>query len=168
MAIGLERRGSSRSGSSRRVERRVYVAAAPHRVWAALHESATASRLFPELTLAAADPSWPAAGASRQGILRLGLLRSPVRVESLEARPDAAFRIAVTSAGFAMEWGWRLEALAGGTRVVHDGQFDAADRWASLLVRLGRESAGALADAHLRALKELTERGRSEATGPAA
>jgi hypothetical protein len=157
-----------RSGPSRRVERRVYVKAAPRHVWAALHDADTADGLFPELALGPADPSWPAAGASRLGVLRLGLLRTNVRLESLEARPDTAFRLIVTSDEFTLEWGWRLEPLAGGTRVVHDGAFEAYDRWASLLVRLGRDSAGALADAHLRALKLAAEQAWSEARGPAA
>ncbi len=144
----------------------MYIKASPRDVWTTL--ASDAPELMPELSLGPADPSWPAAGANRLGVLRLGLLRTHVRLESLEARPDTAFRLVVTSDEFALEWGWRLEPLAGGTRVVHDGAFDAYDRWASLLVRLGRESAGALADAHLRALKEIAERIWTEARGPAA
>jgi hypothetical protein len=37
-----------------------------------------------------------------------------------------------------------------------------------VLVRLGRESIGQLADAHLRALKELAEMSTEAAAGPAA
>jgi hypothetical protein len=150
------------------VERRVYIKAAPRDVWTSLHDASVAARLMPELSLGPTDPSWPAAGAARGGVLRIGLLRTNVRLESLEARPDTAFRLIVSADEFTLEWGWRLEPLAGGTRVVHDGAFEAHDRWASLLVRLGRESAGALAEAHLRALKGVAEQTWTEARGPAA
>ena len=70
--------------------------------------------------------------------------------------------------GFEIGWSWSLEPLAGGTRVVHEGWFETYDRWAGVLVRLGRESIGQLADDHLRALKELAETPREVAAGPAA
>jgi hypothetical protein len=114
------------------------------------------------------DPTWPAAGSVRFGEAHLGLLRTAVRIESLEARPATTFRLLVTGAEFSIEWGWRLEPTAGGTRVIHDGSFDTFDRWAGLLVRLGRESVAALAEEHLRALKDLAESGWGEAAGPAA
>ena len=41
--------------------------------------------------------------------------------------------------------------------MIHDGWFETRDRWAGVLVRLGRGSIGQLADAHLRALKDLAE-----------
>jgi hypothetical protein len=121
-----------------------------------------------ELSLGTADPSWPAAGSVRHGEAHLGLLRTAVRVESLEARPQTTSRLVVDAASFSIEWGWRLEAVAGGTRVIHDGTFDTSDRWAGVLVRLGRESIGGLAESHLRALKERAETEVGEAAGPAA
>jgi carbon monoxide dehydrogenase subunit G len=150
------------------VERRVYVHASPRRVWATLHDGDLVQALFAELSIGAADPSWPAAGSSRIGEAHLGLLRTDVRIESLEARPLTTFRIVVAATSFAIEWGWRMEPLAGGTRVIHDGSFETTDRWAGVLVRLGRESIGGIAEAHLRALKERSEDRAGEAAGPAA
>ena len=162
------RPGDGRSDERHGVERRVYVKALPHRVWTAMHEPAFLPRILPELTFRSDDPSWPAAGSIRVGEAHLGLLRTGVRIESLEVRPDAAFRLLVTAAGFSIEWGWRLEPVSGGTRVVHDGTFETHDRWAGILVRLGRESIGGIAEQHLRALKQHAEEGWSQATGPAA
>jgi hypothetical protein len=61
-----------------------------------------------------------------------------------------------------------MEPLAGGTRVVHDGSFETSDRWAGVLVRLGRDSIDGLAEEHLRALKNRAETQAGAATGPAA
>ena len=159
MAIGIGRpSGEERARAPRRtVERRVYVRASPRTVWAALHEPAGQSILFPELNLGPAGPSWPAGGAERQGEARLGLLRVPVRVESLEARPYREFRLAVVGDGFWFEWSWLLEALAGGSRVVHAGTFSSPDRLAGFLARLGRSSFETFAEDHLRALKSQAE-----------
>jgi hypothetical protein len=169
MAAGTVSRPPRGGSSDRgRVERRVYVHASPHRVWATLHDEAQLAAIFAELTTGAADPSWPAAGSARTGEAHLGLLRTAVRIESLEARPQSAFRIAVFAASFVIEWGWRLEPLSGGTRVIHDGVFETTDRWAGVLVRLGRESVSGIVEAHLRALKELAEGTTGEAAGPAA
>jgi uncharacterized protein YndB with AHSA1/START domain len=169
MAIGTLQRGSRAGDDGRRsVERRVWVKASPRRVWTTLHDEALLPRLFAELTLRAGDPSWPAAGSGRYGEVHLGLLRTAVRVESLEARPDSAFGLAISAPEFEIGWSWRLEPLAGGTRVIHDGWFETRDRWAGVLVRLGRESIGQLADAHLRAIKELAETTSEAAAGPAA
>jgi carbon monoxide dehydrogenase subunit G len=131
----------------------VYVKASPRDVWAALHDPGAVRALFPELVLGPPDASWPAAGSVRRGELRIGLLREAVHVESLEARPQSTFRVAVSGEGVALEWGWRLEPLAGGTRVIHDGAGETSDRWTGMLVRLGRHSVGSLAEDHLRALK---------------
>ena len=169
MAIGVLQRNAPGSGDERRsVERRVWIKAQPRRVWATLHDEAIVRRLFAELTLRASDPSWPAAGSIRYGDVHLGLLRTTVRVESLEARPESAFGLVVVAPEFEIGWSWQFEPLAGGTRVVHDGWFDTRDRWAGVLVRLGRESIGQLAEAHLRALKELAESSAEAAAGPAA
>ena len=118
----------------------VFVQAPPRVVWAALHDPAASSSLFPELRLGPAVPSWPAAAATRSARTRLGLLREWARVESLEARPESVFRLRVTGSGFESEWWWRLEPIAGGTRVIHAATFDPIDRWTDILVRLGRRS----------------------------
>jgi hypothetical protein len=165
--LGRPSEGRRHTPGPSRVERRVYVRASPRRVWATLHDPDLAC-LFAELTIGPADPSWPAAGSSRPGEAHLGLLRTAVRIESVEARPQTAFAMVVAAASFAIEWGWRMEPVAGGTRVVHDGTFETSDRWAGVLVRLGRESIGTLAEAHLRALKERAEAPAGEAAGPAA
>jgi hypothetical protein len=144
------------------------VKASPRRVWTTLHDEALQRRLFAELSLRAGDSTWPAAGSTRPGDVHLGLLRTSVFVESMEARPDSTFSLAIVAPEFEIGWSWRLEPLAGWTRVIHDGWFETRDRWAGVLVRLGRESIGQLADAHLRALKELAETSTEAAAGPAA
>ncbi len=162
------RTNRGRAPDPSRVERRVYVHASPRRVWATLHDEELIGSIIAELSIGTADPSWPAAGSSRPGEAHIGLLRTAVRIESLEARPESAFRFAVVAASFAIEWGWRLEPFSGGTRVIHDGTFETTDRWAGVLVRLGRESISGLAEDHLRALKGRAERSAGEAAGPAA
>jgi hypothetical protein len=89
---------------------------------------------------------------------RVGLLRESARAESLEARPESIFRLRVSASGFDSEWTWRLEPVAGGTRVIHAAVFEPIDRWAGILVRLGRHSLANRVEAHLRVLKERAER----------
>ena len=153
--------GYRRPGDHKRldnlVERRVFVQASPRLVWATLHDPADGAALFPELHYGPAAPSWPAASTTRSAQTRLGLLRETARVESLEARPDARFRMRVTGSGFESEWSWQLEAVAGGTRVIHAATFEPYDRWTGLLVRFGRASLGSRVEAHLRILKERAE-----------
>ena len=169
MAIWATQRNTPGGTDERRsVERRVWIKAATRRTWTTLHDEALVARLLPELTLRATEPSWPAAGSTSYGDVHLGLLRTTVRVESLEARPETTFGMVVVAPEFEIGWSWQLEPLAGGTRVVHDGWFETRDRWAGVLVRLGRESIGQLAEAHLRALKELAESSAEAAAGPAA
>ena len=140
------------------VERRVFVQATPRVVWATLHDPAATAMLFPELRLGPAVPSWPAAATTRTASARVGLLRESAQVESLEARPESVFRMRISATGFESEWSWRLEPVAGGTRVIHAATFEPNDRWAGILVRLGRHSLAARVEAHLRALKERAER----------
>jgi hypothetical protein len=169
MAIGVgggavRRRPRGASETERTVERRVFVNASPRTVWATLHDSAATTALFPELHLGPAAPAWPAAATTRSARARLGLLRDAARVESLEARPDARFRLRVTASGFDSQWTWRLEPVAGGTRVIHGATFEPFDRWTGILVRLGRASLASRVEAHLRVLKEhaeAAERGRT-------
>jgi carbon monoxide dehydrogenase subunit G len=160
MAIGpfrAERPRPLTRDESRHVERRVYVKAPPRAVWAALHDASSVGRLFPELRLGPAGPAWPAAATVRYGRARLGLLRDETTVESLEARPLTSFRLRVTGRAFASEWRWRLEPLAGGTRVVHEAVLEPSGRITGWLIRLGRDSLGERVEAHLRALKEVAE-----------
>ena len=142
----------------RQVERRVFIQAPPRIVWATLHDPSAMQALLPELHLGPAEPAWPAAATTRSARARLGLLRETARVESLEARPEAIFRVRASASGFESEWLWRLEPVAGGTRVVHAASLETNDRWAGLLVRLGRRSLGSRVESHLRALKERSER----------
>jgi carbon monoxide dehydrogenase subunit G len=163
MAIGTGSRpqGSSSDGldaaESGMVERRVFVNATPRVVWATLHDPSQVSALFPEVQLGPAAPAWPAAATTRPGRASMGLLRDVARVESLEARPEARFRLRVTASGFDSEWSWQLEPVAGGTRVIHAATFEPFDRWTGILVRLGRASLSSRVEAHLRALKERAE-----------
>ncbi len=163
MAIGIGGGTSRRrsrgvaSESDRTVERRVFVHASPRTVWATLHDPAATNALFPELHLGPAAPAWPAAATTRSAHARLGLLRDAALVESLEARPDAKFRLRVTASGFDSQWSWRLEPVAGGTRVIHGATFDPFDRWTGILVKLGRASLSSRVEAHLRVLKERAE-----------
>jgi carbon monoxide dehydrogenase subunit G len=160
--VGYRRAGDHLRGD-RLVERRVFVQATPRMVWASLHDPAASAALFPELRLGPAAPSWPAAATTRTARTRLGLLRETARVESLEARPESTFRLRVTGSGFESEWSWRLEPIAGGTRVIHAATFEPIDRWTEILVRLGRRSLETRVEAHLRVLKE-----RAEHSSPAA
>jgi len=153
--------GYRRPGDHRRadgvVERRVFIQASPRTVWRTLHDPSATQAIYPELRLDPPGPSWPAAATTRTARTRLGLLREVVRVESLEARPESVFRLRVTGSGFESEWDWRLEPVAGGTRVIHAATFDPIDRWTVILVRLGRASLASRVEAHLRALKERAE-----------
>src|SRR5512147_637149 len=172
MAIGIgggtsRRRSRLAPESDRTVERRVFVNASPRTVWATLHDPAATIALFPELRLGPAAPAWPAAATTRSARARLGLLRDAARVESLEARPDARFRVRVTASGFDSQWSWRLEPVAGGTRVIHGATFEPFDRWTGILVRLGRASLASRVETHLRVLKEraeAVERGQTAAS----
>lgn len=155
------------SSETAAVERRVFVHASPRTVWATLHDPAATHALFPELHLGPAAPTWPAAATTRSARARLGLLRDLARVESLEARPDARFRLRVTASGFDSEWSWRLEPVAGGTRVIHAATFEPFDRWTGILVRLGRASLASRVEAHLRALKERAEAAERGSNPPA-
>jgi hypothetical protein len=163
MAIGIgggasrrSQRGTAVKGEGL-VERRVFVHASPRTVWATLHDPAGMSALFPELRLGPAAPAWPAAATTRSARARWGLLRDTARVESLEARPNARFRLRVTASGFDSHWSWRLEPVAGGTRVIHAATFEPFDRWTGILVRFGRASLASRVETHLRVLKEHAE-----------
>jgi hypothetical protein len=143
------------------VERRTYIQADPRAVWATLHDPAAQDVLYPELRLGPAAPSWPAAGATRPARLRLGLLRTSIRIESLEARPEGRYRTVAVGDGVRLERAWTLEPGAGGgTRVSAQADLITTGRWAGALIRLGRGSAATLIEANLRILKEMAEGGR--------
>ncbi len=143
-----------------RVERRTYVNAPPRAVWATLHDPAAQDVLYPELRLGPAAASWPAAGATRSARLRLGLLRTSVRVESLEARPEARFRSILVGDGIRLERSWVIEVgAAGGSRVIAAVDLQTNGRWAETLDRLGQGSAASLVETNLRILKEMAEGG---------
>jgi hypothetical protein len=152
------RRPGDHLGTERMVERRVFIQATPRQVWTTLLDPASSAAFLPELRLGPAEPAWPAAATTRAASARLGLLREEARLESLEARPESVFRVRASASGFESEWSWRLEPVAGGTRVIHAGSFEPNDRWADLLIRLGRASLASRVEAHLRALKERAER----------
>jgi carbon monoxide dehydrogenase subunit G len=154
--VGYRRPGDHRRANGL-VERRVFVQATPRTVWRTLHDPTATGAIYPELRLDPPGPSWPAAATTRTARTRLGLLREIVRVESLEARPESTFRLRVTGSGFESEWNWRLEPVAGGTRVIHAAMFEPIDRWTSILVRFGRASLASRVETHLRALKERAE-----------
>ena len=164
LEVGFRRAGDHlRAG--RKVERRVFVQASPRTVWFTLHDPDLSDELFPEIRLGPAAPSWPAAATTRTARTRLGLLRETAHVESLEARPESIFRLRVVGSGFESEWMWRMEPVAGGTRVVHAATLEPAERWTAILVRLGRRSLEARVEAHLRALKERAERSNGSSSG---
>jgi hypothetical protein len=143
-----------------RVERRTYVKADPRAVWATLHDPAAQDVLYPELKLGPPAPSWPAAGATRPARFRLGLLRTSVRLESLEARPGARFRTILVGDGIRLERSWAIEPGAGGgTRVIAAADLWTGSRWVGVLVRLGRGSATTVIETNLRILKEMAEGG---------
>lgn len=142
------------------VERRTYIQADPRVVWATLHDPAAQDVLYPELHLGPAASSWPAAGATRSARLRLGLLRSSVRIESLEARPGSRFRTLLVGDGIRLERGWTLEpGAAGGTRLVAHADLVAGGRWVRSLVWVGRGSTATIVETNLRILKEMAESG---------
>lgn len=145
--------------SGRFVERRVFVDAPPEAVWRALVDPSHGSRLVPEAGLG--DPlstTWPAAGSQRRAVQRMGLLREAGRATSVEARPGTTFWIRVESPSVRTDWTWRLDPVAGGTRVVHVAAVSAPGRLAALLIRLGRRDLGTLVDDHLSALsRHLTD-----------
>ncbi len=142
------------------VERRTYIKAEPRAVWATLHDPAAQDVLYPELDLGPAASSWPAAGATRPARLRLGLLRTSVRLESLDARPATRFRTILVGDGIRLERSWVIEPGAGGgTRVVARADLRTVGRSVAALVRFGRGSAATIVETNLRILKEMAEGG---------
>ena len=142
------------------IERRTYIKADPRGVWATLHDPAAQDVLYPELDLGPAATSWPAAGATRPARLRLGLLRTSVRLESLEARPATRFRTILGGDGIRLERSWIIEPGAGGgTRIVARADLRTVGRSVAVLVRFGRGSAATMIETHLRILKEMAEGG---------
>ena len=124
----------------RQVERRVFIQAPP-RVRSGRRSTTrpALSALLPELHLGPAEPAWPAAATTRS---RPRPARPAAR-DRAGREPRGAARVdlpgaRVSASGFESEWMWRLEPVAGGTRVIHAATFETNDRWARILVRLGR------------------------------
>lgn len=158
MALGTRRSGQPRPvPHPRAVERRIYVSAPPAVVWTALHDPHSVGSVLSDLRLGPATGAWPAAGATRPARLRIGMLREPVTVESLEARPATSFAYRVIGESIATEWIWTLEDHAGGTRVIHVATGGVDDRWAGLLAGLGGDPLERTVEAHLRGLKTAAE-----------
>ena len=80
--------------------------------------------------------------------------------------PGRVTEQAEAGAGFDSEWSWRLEPVAGGTRVIHAATFEPFDRWTGILVRLGRASLASRVEAHLRELKVRAEAAQRATTPP--
>lgn len=163
--VGYRRPGDHRRADGT-IERRVFIQASPRMVWATLHDPTDVGAIYPEFRFGSADPAWPAAATTRTGVARLGMLRERARAESLEVRPGSSFRMRVAGSGFESEWTWRLEPGAGGTRVSHSGWLEPIDRWAAILMRLGRGSVPARVESHLRILKERAEAYERSSTAP--
>jgi uncharacterized protein YndB with AHSA1/START domain len=142
-----------------RIERRVYIAASPAAVWAALHDPAAARAIHPELRLGPPTLAWPAAGEIRSARVRIGLFRAAGSVESLEARPGRSFRYRLVAGPLGSEWTWRLEPTAGGTRAVHTVEGRVADRWSGWLAGVGGDPLSSAVEAHLRGLRAVSEGG---------
>ena len=142
------------------IERRYYLNVPPNEAWTALVADENAPRLYPELILGPAESTWPAAGSSRLARLSVGLLREPVLLESLEARPGVSFRFRIVGLDVIGELGWALEPLAGGARIVHTALLVPGDRWAAALTRMTRRSPGERVEDHLVALKHIVESSR--------
>jgi len=149
--------------SGRFEERRVFVDATPDEVWRALVDPARGGDMIPEASLGVpVGASWPAAGSHRPARIRIGLLSEAGRATTVEARPAATFWLRVESPSMRTDWTWRLEPVAGGTRVVHVGAISARSRLTAVLVRLGRRDLGAIVDEHLAAVARQVRRANGE------
>jgi uncharacterized protein YndB with AHSA1/START domain len=158
VALGIRGgRGRPAHEAPDRIERRVYIAASPRTVWAALHDPAAARAIHPELRLGPATLAWPAAGEVRPARIRVGLFRAAGSIESLEARPWRTFRYRLVAGSLGSEWSWSLEPTAGGTRVVHAVEGRVADRWSGWLAGVGGDPFSSAVEAHLRGLRSASE-----------
>ncbi len=156
------------SRSGRFEERRAFVDAPPDVVWRLLVAPVSGAALVPEAGLGEVlAASWPAAGSQRRAQQRVGLLREAGRATSVEARPGTTFWIRVESPSLRTDWTWRLDPVAGGTRVVHVAAISARGRIAALLVRLGRRDLGTMVDGHLAALAAAVAQGSGSAESAA-
>ena len=155
------------------VERRLFVDAPPETVWRVLH-GATAGAAgqgsggpahYALLSLDSCVPSWPAAGSQRHGRLRLGPVRLPLEVESLEARPARRFRLALAGPSVRGEARWEFVAASGGTRVACSLHLVGESRLGRTLLRFERGALGNRLEAELAALKRAAEADVRSSTG---
>ncbi len=138
------------------VERRLFVDAPPEVVWRALHDPAAGART----ALAVLEPGgrdWPAAGARRDGRLRLGPVTVRIVLESLEARPARRFRVGIVGASVSGEGRWEMVPAAGGTRVACAVHFMGRSRLGRTLLRLERGALARRLEAELADLKIAAE-----------
>jgi hypothetical protein len=139
------------------VERRLFVDAPPAAVWLALHDPVRTPGTDMILALDPAGPDWPAAGARRTGRLRLGPVPLGAELESLEARPERRFRVAIAGAAIVGERRWELAPAAGGTRVACAVHLEGRSRIGRAVLRLERGALGPRLEAELVALKRIAE-----------
>jgi len=132
------------------------VDAAPEAIWRMLVDPERCAQLLPEAGLGEPwSAAWPAAGSQRGAQQRMGLLRERGRATSVEARPGTTFWLRVESPSLQTDWTWRLEPMAGGTRVIHVAALSARGRIAALLVRLGGRDLGTIVERNLSMLSRL-------------
>lgn len=139
------------------VERRLFVDAPPAAVWLAIHDPARASATDAILVSDPAGRDWPAAGARRTARLRLGPLPINAELESLEARPERRFRVAIASSAIVGERRWELAPAAGGTRVWCAVHLQGRNRLGRALMRLERGAIAPRVEAELAAVKRIAE-----------
>ena len=141
------------------VERRLFVDAPPAVVWLALHDPARASATDAILAPGPAGPDWPAVGARRRARFRLGPVALGAELESLEARPERRFRMAIGGGTIVGERRWELAPAAGGTRVACAVHLEGRSPLGRALLRLERRTIGPRLEAELSALKRAAEAG---------
>jgi hypothetical protein len=139
------------------VERRLFVDAPPAAVWLALHDPARAAATDAILAQQPAGPDWPAVGARRRARLCLGRVRVGADLESLEARPERRFRVAIAGATIVGERRWELAPAAGGTRVSCAVHLQGRNRLGRALMRLERGAIAPRVEAELAAVKRIAE-----------
>ena len=139
------------------IERRLFVDAPPAAVWLALHDPARALATDAILAAKPAGPDWPAVGARRGARLRLGPVPLGAELESLEARPQRWFRVAIVGPSVVGERRWELAPAAGGTRVACAVHLEGRSRIGRAVLRLERRAIAPRLEAELAALKRIAE-----------
>ena len=141
------------------VERRLFVDAPPAAVWMVIHDPTRAEAIDAILSQEPAGPDWPAVGARRRARLRLGPVPFGADLESLEARPERRFRVAIAGAAVVGERRWELAPAAGGTRVSCAVHLQGRNRLGRALMRFERRGIAPRVEAELAAVKRIAEAG---------